>query len=96
MAIFVRYCFQVLHLFSFFFGSLARRVLTDMPHDSLPLAIVEFMGWLTIPIVAFISYGILGVVCNAAELEDPFGSGEHLTSHHLKGMKSLRQTTDRI
>ncbi|CAN8066368.1 unnamed protein product [Agarophyton chilense] len=39
----------------------------------LPFALVETTGWLTIAIVAFISYGILGVVSNAAELEDPFG-----------------------
>lgn len=46
---------------------------------SLPFAIVEFMGWFTIPIVTFISYGILGVVCNAVELEDPFGSGTYVS-----------------
>lgn len=35
---------------------------------------VESTGWFTIVIVAFISYGILGVVANAAELENPFGN----------------------
>lgn len=41
---------------------------------SLPFALVETSGWFTIIIVAFISYGILGVVSNAVELENPFGS----------------------
>lgn len=35
---------------------------------------METTGWGTIVIVSFISYGILGVVANAAELENPFGS----------------------
>lgn len=52
-------------------------LLTNYFHaSSLPFALVETTGWLTISIVAFISYGILGVVANAAELEDPFGGGK--------------------
>jgi len=48
----------------------------SLPHAySLPFALVETTGWATIAIVTFISYGVLGVISNAAELENPFGSG---------------------
>lgn len=43
--------------------------------SSLPFALVESTGWGTILIVTFIAYGLLGVVQNAAELENPFGTG---------------------
>lgn len=43
--------------------------------SSLPFALVEFMGWGTILLVTFISYGLLGIISNSAELEDPFGTG---------------------
>lgn len=43
--------------------------------DRLPFSLVESSGWITIVIVAIASYGIIGIVTNAAELEDPFGTG---------------------
>lgn len=62
--------------------------------SSLPFALVETTGWLAIVIVAFISYGILGVVANAAELEDPFGSGKLKT--HLTHSSTVNRIRHRI
>lgn len=42
---------------------------------SLPFALVETMGWITPLIVAFVAYGVIGIEANAAELENPFGTG---------------------
>lgn len=39
----------------------------------LPFTLVESTGWGTPLIVAFITYGIVGIELNAAELENPFG-----------------------
>ncbi len=39
----------------------------------LPFTIVEQIAWGTPLIVAFITYGVVGVEMNAAELENPFG-----------------------
>lgn len=39
----------------------------------LPFTLVESKGWGTQLIVAFITYGVVGVEQNAAELENPFG-----------------------
>lgn len=43
--------------------------------DRLPFSLVESSGWITIAIVSIASYGIIGIVTKAAELEDPFGTG---------------------
>lgn len=39
----------------------------------LPFTLVETMAWGTPGVVAFITFGIVGVELNAQELEDPFG-----------------------
>lgn len=39
----------------------------------LPFTIVEQIAWGTPLIVALITYGVVGVELNAAELENPFG-----------------------
>ena len=39
----------------------------------LPFTLVETMAWGTPVLVAFITFGLVGVELNAQELEDPFG-----------------------
>ena len=40
---------------------------------SLPFALVEAFGWLTIPVAMFITFALLGVELLGEEIEDPFG-----------------------
>ncbi|PXF43428.1 hypothetical protein BWQ96_06818 [Gracilariopsis chorda] len=44
------------------------------PYIGLPFSLVESSGWITIAIISIASYGIIGIVTKAAELEDPFGT----------------------
>jgi predicted membrane chloride channel (bestrophin family) len=47
---------------------------------SMPLALVENLGWSTVPVYMAISYALMGLEHVAVEVENPFSSGEKLFS----------------